>query len=108
MNLRISNLSHQFEMDIIASDSAHLFNGTALPTTTDSTLTLVPTTVKNASPLIEGKLRLSEDDLDIVFVTNRVTGQVTVSHNEQHYITVPAFANVAIEWNEGVTGLQAY
>lgn len=108
MNLRISNLSFNREMDITATDSAQLFDGIALSTTTDKMLNLVPRICKVKGPSIEGSLRIKQGDIDMVFSTCHESQQVIVKHKDQLQIRVPFNGNLALEWDEHTMALSGY
>ena len=108
MNLRISNLSFNREMDIVATDSAKLFDGIALSTTTDKTLNLVPRNCKMKGPSIEGTLKIKQGGIDMVFSTDHDNQMVIVKQKDQMQINVPLHGNVALEWDEHVTALSGY
>lgn len=104
MNLRISNLSYQRNMSICATDSADPFDGTALYTTTDATLALVP----NEGNKIEGTIKFTEDDLLVTLATDIRGENVIVSHNSQDDLIVPLSQNIAIEWDVSIKHIHSY
>lgn len=108
MNLRISNLSFNREMEIIATESAQLFDGIALSTTTDKMLNLVPKICEVKGPSIEGTLKIAQGGIDMVFSTCHESQQVLVKQKDQLQIKVPFNGNLALEWDEFNTSLSGY
>ena len=104
MNLRISNLSCQREINITATDSVDLFNGTGLSTTTDTTLSLIPKEGRK----IEGTLKLDVDDLLVRLATDLRGENVIISTDDETRLIVPLYQNIAIEWDNNITGFSAY
>ncbi|MFT4930011.1 MAG: hypothetical protein ACI8WB_006146 [Phenylobacterium sp.] len=109
MNLRISNLSTQKKLNIIATDSVNPFNNTAIDTTTDIMLSLVPN-----SQMIQGTLSLKttaieSEDNQILLTTDKCGENVIVTTVAQlNVVVIPLHQNIAIEWDGQITHISGY
>lgn len=108
MNLRISNLSSNKKLTIVATDSATPFHDTAMDTATDTMLPLVPNRHK-----IEGTIDLSschpESGASQICLTTDKTGEnVIVTTANQLDVVIPLHQNIVIEWNEHITDISGY
>lgn len=104
MNLRISNLSYQRNMQIVATGSANPFDGTDLTTTTDAMLSLIPKSGRK----IEGTLQLASNDFLVTLATDLKGENVIVKSTAQADLVVPLHQNIAIEWDGGITEIVSY
>lgn len=108
MHLRISNLSKSSDIKIEATNSAQLFDGIHLPTSTDSTLSLIPQYCELNGPQIEGTVRIVDKGSEMRMTTDSALNQVIISRSCGASIQVPMTCNVAIEWDKGIRAIRTY
>lgn len=104
MNIRISNLSYQRNMRIKATESARFLDGADVFTTTDTTVSLIP----REGRLIEGTLRLNEDDFVLSLATDLMMQNVIVKTSNGLQKVIPLDQNIAVTWDSRSVGVSAY